>query len=51
MKIRNINPELGDSVEFESVEEMAAALKECGSIELFNHANNLVEGVDYETID
>ena len=51
MKVRNINPKLGDSVEFDSLEEMISALKSCGSDELSTHADNLVDGVDYEEID
>ncbi len=51
MKIININPELGDAVKFDSVEEMASALKNCGSVELSEAAENLRENVDYEIIE
>jgi hypothetical protein len=47
MTIKNINEKFGDPVEFESVEEMAQAIRDCG-YDL--PADGLVEGRDYEVI-
>ena len=47
MKIRNINENYGDCVEFDSVEEMADAINETDCLENIT-ADDLVEGVDYE---
>ena len=43
MTIRNINPELGDPVEFDSVEEMVAAVESLG----YMPEDGLKEGRDY----
>ena len=43
MTIRNINPELGDPVEFDSVEEMVAAVENLG----YMPEDGLKEGRDY----
>ena len=54
MKIRNINSEFGDPVEFEGIDEaecvslMEAAIESCGAE--FALDDELVEGVDYEII-
>ena len=45
--IRNINPSLGDTVEFASIEEMAQAVADCGYT---TEDGELVEGRDYEVV-
>ena len=53
MKIRNINPEFGDCVEFDSIDEMIQALKECEQYDgiPWIPEDGLKEGRDYEVID
>lgn len=52
MAIRNINPELGDRVTFESVEEMEQAIRELESLNggEWMPEDGLREGRDYEVI-
>lgn len=52
MAIRNINPELGDRVTFESVEEMEQAVRELESLNggEWMPEDGLREGRDYEVI-
>lgn len=52
MAIRNINPELGDNVIFESVEEMEQAIRELESKNggEWMPEDGLKEGRDYETM-
>jgi len=47
MKIKNINENFGDSIEFDSVEEMEATVEACG-YEL--PADGLLEGRDFENV-
>jgi hypothetical protein len=48
MKIRNINEAFGESVEFDSVNEMIQAICNCGYA---LPADGLIESRDYEVID
>ena len=51
MKIKNINSQWGDPVEFETVEEMVEAIRECGFEGCDDlKPDDLEEGVDYEII-
>ena len=47
-RIRNINPQFGESIAFETVEKMAEAIRDCG----YSLPNDgLLEGRDYETLE
>ena len=46
-RIININENFGDAVEFDSVEEMIAAINETECLE---NVSSLIEGEDYEFV-
>lgn len=46
--IRNINESFGDCIEFDTVEDMAMAIRDCG---YEPPEDGLVEGRDYEIIE
>ncbi len=49
--IININENYGDAVEFDTVDEMADAIRNTECLETSDiNADDLIEGVDYETV-